>query len=216
MFNDSQLQQAVLAELKWEPSVTAAHIGVTARGGVVALTGHVESYVEKHAAETAAGRVKGVKAVAEEIEVRLPFEKKRGDEEIAAAALGRLSWDVSVPRDAVKIKVEKGWITLTGEVDWHYQTQAAEQDVRGLLGVLGVSNQTTIKPRVDVSTLSDDITHALHRSVFFDPKEVTVSAQGGKVTLTGTVHSWHDRQVAASTAWAAPGATAVENHISIM
>jgi osmotically-inducible protein OsmY len=216
MFNDSQLQQAVLAELKWEPSVTAAHIGVTARGGVVALTGHVESYVEKHAAETAAGRVKGVKAVAEEIEVRLPFEKKRGDEEIAAAALGRLSWDVSVPRDAVKIKVEKGWITLTGEVDWHYQTQAAEQDVRGLLGVLGVSNQTTIKSRIDVSTLSDDITHALHRSVFFDPKEVTVSAQGGKVTLTGTVHSWHDRQVAASTAWAAPGATAVENHISIM
>jgi osmotically-inducible protein OsmY len=216
MFNDSQLQQAVLAELKWEPSVTAAHIGVTARGGVVALTGHVESYVEKHAAETAAGRVKGVKAVAEEIEVRLPLEKKRGDEEIAAAALGRLSWDVSVPRDAVKIKVEKGWITLTGEVDWHYQTQAAEQDVRGLLGVLGVSNQTTIKSRIDVSTLSDDITHALHRSVFFDPKEVTVSAQGGKVTLTGTVHSWHDRQVAASTAWAAPGATAVENHISIM
>jgi osmotically-inducible protein OsmY len=216
MFNDSQLQQAVLAELKWEPSVTAAHIGVTAKGGVVALTGQVESYVEKHAAETAAGRVKGVKAVAEEIEVRLPLEKKRGDEEIAAAALGRLSWDVSVPRDAVKIKVEKGWITLTGEVDWHYQTQAAEQDVRGLLGVLGVSNQTTIKPRVDVSTLSDDITHALHRSVFFDPKEVTVSAQGGKVTLTGTVHSWHDRQVAASTAWAAPGATAVENHISIM
>jgi osmotically-inducible protein OsmY len=216
MFNDSQLQQAVLAELKWEPSVTAAHIGVTARGGVVALTGHVESYVEKHAAETTAGRVKGVKAVAEEIEVRLPLEKKRGDEEIAAAALGRLSWDVSVPRDAVKIKVEKGWITLTGEVDWHYQTQAAEQDVRGLLGVLGVSNQTTIKSRIDVSTLSDDITHALHRSVFFDPKEVTVSAQGGKVTLTGTVHSWHDRQVAASTAWAAPGATAVENHISIM
>jgi osmotically-inducible protein OsmY len=216
MFNDSQLQQAVLAELKWEPSVTAAHIGVTARGGVVALTGHVESYVEKHAAETAAGRVKGVKAVAEEIEVRLPLEKKRGDEEIAAAALGRLSWDVSVPRDAVKIKVEKGWITLTGEVDWHYQTQAAEQDVRGLLGVLGVSNQTTIKSRIDVSTLSDDITHALHRSVFFDPKEVTVSAQGGKVTLTGTVRSWHDRQVAASTAWAAPGATAVENHISIM
>jgi osmotically-inducible protein OsmY len=150
MFNDSQLQQAVLAELKWEPSVTAAHIGVTAKGGVVALTGQVESYVEKHAAETAAGRVKGVKAVAEEIEVRLPLEKKRGDEEIAAAALGRLSWDVSVPRDAVKIKVEKGWITLTGEVDWHYQTQAAEQDVRGLLGVLGVSNQTTIKSRIDV------------------------------------------------------------------
>jgi osmotically-inducible protein OsmY len=216
MLNDIQLQQAVLAELKWEPSVTAAHIGVTAKGGVVALTGHVESYVEKHAAETAAGRVKGVKAVAEEIEVRLPFETKRGDEDIAAAALSRLSWDVSIPRDAVKVKVEKGWITLTGEVDWHYQTQAAEQDVRGLFGVVGVSNQTTIKPTVNVSNLSDDITHALHRSVFFDPKEVTVSARGGSITLTGTVHSWHDRQVAASTAWAAPGATAVVNEIAIM
>jgi osmotically-inducible protein OsmY len=216
MLNDIQLQQAVLAELKWEPSVTAAHIGVTAKGGVVALTGHVESYVEKHAAETAAGRVKGVKAVAEEIEVRLPFETKRGDEDIAAAALSRLSWDVSIPRDAVKVKVEKGWITLTGEVDWHYQTQAAEQDVRGLFGVVGVSNQTTIKPKINVSNLSDDITHALHRSVFFDPKEVTVSARGGSITLTGTVHSWHDRQVAASTAWAAPGATAVVNEIAIM
>jgi osmotically-inducible protein OsmY len=216
MSNYSQLQQAVLAELKWEPSITAAHIGVTAKAGVVALTGHVESYMEKRAAESAAGRVKGVKAVAEEIEVRLPFGTKRGDEEIAAAAIERLSWDVSVPRDAVKVKVEKGWVTLSGEVDWYYQKQAAEQDVRGLFGVVGVSDQTTIKPRINVSSLSDDITHALHRSVFFDPKEVTVSAKGGNVTLTGTVHSWHDRQVAASTAWGAPGATSVENDIAIM
>jgi osmotically-inducible protein OsmY len=123
---------------------------------------------------------------------------------------------VAIPRDAVKVKVEKGWITITGEVDWHYQTQAAEQDVRGLYGVVGVSNQTSIKPRINVSNLSDDITHALHRSVFFDPKEVTVTAQGGKVRLTGKVHSWHDRQVAAMTAWAAPGATAVENDINIV
>jgi osmotically-inducible protein OsmY len=133
MLNDSQLQQAVLAELKWEPSIAAAHIGVTAKAGVVALTGHVESFMEKHAAETAAGRVKGVKAVAEEIEVRLPFDTKRGDEEIAAAAIERFSWDVSVPPDAVKVKVEKGWITLTGVVDWHYQKEAAEQDVRGFV-----------------------------------------------------------------------------------
>lgn len=216
MFNDSQLQQAVLAELKWEPSVTAAHIGVTAKAGVVALTGHVESFMEKRAAEAAASRVKGVKAVAEEIEVRLPFATKRGDEEIAAAAVERLSGDVSVPTDAVKVKVEKGWITLTGEVDWHFQKIAAEHSVRGLYGILGVSNQTTIKPRIDVSSLSDDITHALHRSVYFDPKEVTVNAQGGKVTLTGTVHSWHERQVAGATAWAARGTTDVENHISIV
>jgi osmotically-inducible protein OsmY len=216
MYTDNQLQKAVLEELKWEPSVTAAHIGVTAKAGVVALTGHVESYVEKHAAETAAARVKGVKAVAEEIEVRLPFTTKRGDEEIAAAAIERLSWDVSVPRDAIMVKVEKGWLTLTGEVEWHYQKVAAEQSVRGLFGVVGVSNQTTIKPGVDVSTLSADITHALNRSWFFDPKTITVSAHGGNIRLNGTVNTWHDREVAASTAWAAPGAMAVENNITIM
>src|ERR1700677_2606798 len=111
MYTDNQLQKAVLEELRWEPRVTAAHIGVTAKAGVVALTGHVGSYVEKHAAETAASRVKGVKAVAEEIEVKLPFEVKRGDEEIAAAAADRLAWDVAIPNDSVKVKVEKGWVT---------------------------------------------------------------------------------------------------------
>jgi osmotically-inducible protein OsmY len=216
MSYDSQLQQAVLSELAWDPSVIAAHIGVTAKGGVVSLTGHVESFAEKRAAEMAALRVKGVKAVALEIEVRLPLDTQRNDEEIAAAAIERLSWDVSVPRDAVGVNVEKGWLTLTGQVDWHYQKEAAEQDVHSLFGVVGVSNQTTIRQKVNVSNLSDDITHALHRSVFFDPRTVTVSAQGGKVRLTGTVHSWHDRQVAASTAWAAPGATAVQNDISVI
>jgi osmotically-inducible protein OsmY len=216
MSHDSQLQEAVLSELAWEPSVTAAHIGVTANAGVVSLTGHVESFVEKHAAERAARRVRGVKAVAEEIEVRLPFEAKRGDDDIAAAAIERLAWDVSVPPDAITVNVEKGWLTLTGQVDWNYQKEAAEFDVRSLFGVVGASNEITIKPKINVSNLSDDITHALHRSVFFDPKTVSVSAQGGKVRLTGTVHSWHDRQVAASTAWGAPGTTAVENDISVI
>ena len=133
MSSDNQLQQAVLAELKWEPSVTAAHIGVAANAGVVTLSGHVGSFAEKLAAEATARRVKGVKALAEEIEVRLPFATKKTDEEIAAAALGRLAWDVSVPNDAVKVKVEKGRITLTGQVDWQYQRQAAEHDVRGEL-----------------------------------------------------------------------------------
>jgi osmotically-inducible protein OsmY len=215
MSNDNQLQQAVLAELKWEPSVTAAHIGVTANAGVVTLTGHVGSFAEKHAAEAAARRVKGVKAVAEEIEIRLPFETKRGDEEIAAAAASRLAWDVSVPSDAVKVKVEKGRITLTGQVDWQYQRQAAEQDVRGLFGIVGASNQITIKPKVNVSNISDDIMHALHRSWFF-AKTINVSAEGGKVRLSGTAHSWHERQVAELTAWAAPGVIDVENAIMII
>jgi len=216
MSQDNNLQQSVLEELNWEPSVTAAHIGVAANAGVVTLTGHVESLAQKHAAETAVRRVKGVKAVAEEIEVRLPYETKRSDEEIAGAAIGRFEWDVSIPRDTIKVTVDAGWVTLTGEVDWHYQKDAASMDVRSLFGVTGVSNQITIKPTVNTSNISDDIMHALGRSWFFDPKTISVTAQGGKIRLTGTVKSWHDRQLAAATAWAAPGATAVENDIAVM
>ena len=215
MNHDVQLKQAVLAELSWEPSIAAAHIGVSAINGVVSLSGHVESFMAKQAAETAVRRVKGVKAIAEAIEVRLPFSVKQGDDEIAAAAAGRLAWNGSIPTDAVKVKVEKGWITLTGQVDWHYQSEAAEYDVRSLHGVLGVSNLITLKPRVDTSKLSDGIQTALHRSWFFDPKTISVHADGGKVRLTGTAHSWYEREVAATTAWAAPGATSVENDILI-
>jgi len=216
MSYDRELQQAVLAELSWEPSVTAAHIGVAANEGVVTLTGHVESFAEKHAAEAAAHRVKGVKAVLEEIEVRLPFDRQRSDEDIAEAAMNRLGWDVDVPAGSVTVNVEKGWIILTGEVEWHYQREAAEQDVRRLFGVVGVSNQITLKPQVDARNIGDDIMHALHRSWFFDPKTITVTAAGGKVRLTGTVHTPHDRQIAAAIAWAAPGTTDVENDILVL
>lgn len=215
MSQNDQLQQAVLAELRWEPSVTAAHIGVTADGGVVSLTGHVDSVVEKLAAEAAARRVKGVKAVVEEIEVRLPFDARRTDEEIAAAVIERLAWDASVPGNAVGVKVEGGWVTLSGEVEWQFQRQAAADDAHRLSGVRGVSNQITIRPVVNASLLSDGITHALHRSWFFDPLTVTVSAEGGKVRLTGTVRTLHERQVAAATAWSAPGVTDVQNEIEV-
>jgi osmotically-inducible protein OsmY len=216
IMSDKQLKQSVLAELAWEPSVPAAHIGVAVHEGVVTLTGHVTNFIEKHMAEAAVGRVKGVKAVAEEIEVRLPFDNQRGDEEIAAAAVTRLEWDACLSRSAVKVQVEGGWLTLVGQVDWHYQREAAGWDVRGLRGVVGVSNQITIKPRVDAANLSDNIMHALHRSWFFDPKTITVTADGGNIKLSGTAHSWQDRQVAADTAWAAPGASAVENNISVV
>jgi osmotically-inducible protein OsmY len=216
MSQDSQLQESVLAAFKWEPSVSAGHIGVTANAGVVSLSGYVDSYAEKHAAETAARRVKGVRAVAEDIEVRLAMDSQRSDAQIAAAAIERLSWNVTVPKDSVQVQVENGWVTLTGQVDWWYQQEAAENDIRPLHGVVGVSNQTTIKPRVDTGGLSDDITHALHRSWFFDPDNVQVRADGGKVTLTGTVQSYHERQVAAETAWSAQGTTAVENDIEVV
>jgi len=201
MSTDSHLQHAVTEELSWEPSVVSAHIGVTATSGVVTLTGHIENYAQKHAAEAEARRVKDVKAVAEEIEVRLPFKTKRTDEDIAAAAINRMGWDISVPKDAVKVQVENGWVTLTGQVDWHYQKIAAVQELRHLPGVTGLSDQITVKPRVDVADISDSITHALHRSWFFDPQTVMVSADGGQVHLNGSVHLPHDRQLAAATAW---------------
>jgi osmotically-inducible protein OsmY len=215
MTQDEKLQKAVTAQLHYEPSVAAAQIGVTAIDGVVTLTGHVETFAEKHAAATATLLVKGVKAVAEEIEVRLPFDAQREDKDIAAAAISRLSWDVSVPQDKIKVMVEKGWISLTGEVEWFYQKDAAEQDVRRLFGVLGVSNEISIKPRVNESNLSDDIMHAMGRSWFFDPKTINVTADLGRVMLTGKVDSPHDRQIAAATAWAAPGVTNVVNDITI-
>lgn len=216
MANDSHLQQAVLAELNWEPGVTASHIGVTANDGVVTLTGHVENLAEKHAAEAASRRVKGVKAVADEIEVRLLPETQRTDDEIAAAAVERLAWDVSIPADAVQVTVEQGWITLTGEVDWHYQRVAAEQDLHRLFGVVGVTNEIAIKSRVHASDISDEIMHALHRSWFFDPRTINVEIRDGTVRLTGTARSAHERQVAAATAWAAPGVTDVVNDIVIV
>lgn len=216
MSNDTRLQLEVIAELNWEPSVKAAHIGVAADAGVITLTGEVESYAEKHAAETAARRVKGVVGVAQEIKVQLPFERERGDDQIAEAVLDRLAWDVSVPSDSVQVVVDQGWVTLSGVVDHHFQRQAAEQNVRRLQGVVGVSNQIAIKPQVDTANISNDINCALHRSWFPDPDAITVTAEGGKVRLTGNVHSWHAREVAGETAWGAPGATDVENLLSVV
>ena len=214
MSDDQRLKQAVLDELQWEPSVNAAHIGVSAKDGVVTLMGHVENFAEKSAAEKAARRVKEVRAVAEEIEVRLPFSVKLGDEEIASHTANRLQWDSAFPSGTVKAKVEKGWITLTGQVDWHYQQDAAVNDVRGLWGVIGVSNEIAIKPKPNASNIRDNIIVALDRS-WFDPAKVNVNAQGGKVTLTGTVESWYERDEAGSTAWAAPGTTSVQNDLIV-
>jgi len=214
MSTDAALKDLVLAELAWEPSVTAAHIGVTARDGVVTLSGHVQAFAEKQAAQSAALRVKGVRGVAEEIEVKLPFDVQRSDDDIARAAIERLSWDSTLPKDAVKVVVRDGWVTLTGEVGWRFEHDAAARELRHLWGVVGLSNHITLKSRVNTSGLAEDICNALHRS-WFDPDDITVTADGGAVTLTGHVKSWSERDLAASTAWAAPGATDVENHLII-
>lgn len=215
MSDDTDLQMSVLAALSWEPSIVAAHIGVTAQDGVVTLSGHVESFVQKHAAQDAARRVKGVRAVADELDVHLAFDHERGDDDIAAAAVERLAWDASVPAGKISLNVDHGWVTMTGDVHWHYQKQAAESAIRSLVGVLGISDQVLITPSVSTSNVSDHIMHALHRSWFFDPHTISVSAHGGDIRLTGTVNNWHDRQVAAETAWAAPGATSVQNDIVV-
>jgi osmotically-inducible protein OsmY len=215
MSEDRELQESVMAELGWEPSIDAAHIGVAAHAGVVTLTGHVQSFPQKVAAEKTAARVKGVKAVAEEITVELPYHVKRGDEEIAGAAFERLAWDASVPPDAIEITVAKGWVTLKGEVDWHFQKEAATRAVRTLIGVVGVSNQIEIKPTVNADDVGQNIARALHRSWFYDPNTIKVSTEGGKITLTGQVTTWNARDLAGKTAWSAPGATSVENEIDV-
>lgn len=214
MSTDTALKESVLTELRWEPSVNAAHIGVTAHDGVITLMGHVQTYAEKHAAEAAARRVRGVKSIAEEIEVKLSFDVKRSDEDIAAAIISRLAWDSTIPKDAVKSSVESGWVTLIGDVDWHFESEAAEQEVRRLWGVVGVTNHIKVRSRVNTYNLDQDITKALQRS-WLDPSNVTVTADGGKVKLTGSVHSWSERMLAGKTAWAAPGTVAVENSLAI-
>jgi osmotically-inducible protein OsmY len=215
MSSDSDLKRAVLDELSWEPSVNAAHIGVTAHAGVVTLTGHVDNYMHKMSAEKAVGRVKGVKAVAEQMEVKLPYDVKRSDEDIAAAAVDRLDWNSTIPEDAIMVKVQQGWVTLTGIVDWHFEKDAAEKDIRALSGVIGVSNQVVVKPSINASDVKKDIEDALHRSWFYDPDTIQVSAHGGKITLSGKVSTWDARRMAGVTAWSAPGATSVQNDIAI-
>jgi osmotically-inducible protein OsmY len=213
---DGHLQQAVLAELRWEPSVTAAHIGVIANEGVVIVTGRVETFGEKHAAETAAGRVKGVEAVADEIAVKLPFERTRGDGDIAAAALERLAWDPWVQPNAVTVTVDKGWITPAGAVSCHDQLDAVEQNLRRLHGVTGLSNQIVVKPTMSGKNTIEGIQQALHRAWLPGDHAFQVTADGGKIRLTGTVGAPHDRLVAEDIAWRAPGTTYVGNDIIIL
>ena len=215
MKDDKELQRDVLDELQWEPSVDAAEIGVTARDGVVTLTGGVPNYHEKVMAERVAKRIHGVKAVANDIEVRLRGAGERTDTDIAQSALDALKWKSYVPGDRLKVTVSKGWVSLGGEVDWHYQKEAAETAVRPLLGVRGVINQIAVKPRASSAEVKSRIEAAFKRSAEMDAKKVRVETHDGKVTLRGDVRSWAERQEAERTAWAAPGVSAVENHIVV-
>jgi len=219
MPDDSTLRAMVTAELEWEPSLDAAHIGVTARNGVVTLSGFVDSYAAKMAAERAAARVQGVTAVAEEIEVRLPSHQKHADDEIAERAVRILAWDVEVPHERIQLKVEHGIVTLTGDVGYQFQRVAAEAAVRRLGGTRGVMNLIRVLPAAgpptDPDIVQQRIENALRRNAEVEASRIDVSVDGGKVTLRGQVQTWFERSVAEHAAWGAPGVTEVKDELRV-
>ena len=213
---DIHLRKDVLEELEWDPSIDARTIGVAVEDGIVALTGHVESYAAKTTAERIVKRVHGVTGVANDVEVKLASGAARDDIDIARSAVNALEWNVSVPKNRVKVAVAKGWVTLDGNVEWYYQKRAAEEAVLYLAGVRGVSNNiaVTSKP-VHVEDVKGKIEAALKRSAEVDAKKIAVRASDGRVTLTGTVRSFIERQDAVSAAWSAPGVTNVVDEIRV-
>lgn len=216
MTAELQLQQRVADELAFDPTVNGAHIGISVRGGVVTLSGHVESYAEKRAAERVVLRVKGVTAVAQELEVRLPEDKKILDDEIAQRAIRILAWDVLVPECAITVKVEHGVVTLEGLVDMGYQRKEAEADIRRLSGVKGVINLLNVRPRPRADDVRASVLGAFERNAELEAKRITVDALGAKIVLGGSVSHWAEKQEAERAAWSVPGVTAVENHIAII
>ena len=213
--SDSQLRDAVVDELKWTPNVNDVHIGVAVDGGAVTLSGEVDSYPEKHDAESAALRVRGVSAVAEEITVRSAWGAL-SDAEIAREATEALDRAIDVPTDTVKVVVHDHLVTLSGSAAWRYQREAAHRAVRHLKGVVGVANSITIEPTVSTSGLQDAISAALVRSARLEGQDIRVTSEAGDVTLEGTVHSPYERRQASAAAWSAPGVTSVQNHLVVL
>jgi len=216
MKSDMELKKHVEEELQWEPKVEASHIGVIVNDGVVTLNGSVDNFPAKWEAEEAVLRVAGVKAVANEIEVTLPGENLRTDEDIARLAWDVLEWNTTLPKNNdLQVAVEDGWITLTGHVEWQYQKKAAESVVRPLTGVKGITNNIVVKPRETQAAVKENIHAALDRNAALKAKEIRVTVDGSTVTLEGTVSSWAEKQAAESAAWLAPGVTRVNNNLVV-
>ncbi|UZJ57962.1 BON domain-containing protein [Pseudomonas sp. KU26590] len=215
MKTDKQLRDDIVAELRWEPSINAEQIGVEVKDGVVTLAGHVNSFVEKWSAEEAAQRVSGVRALAVEMDVKLPGLSQRNDGEIAGSAENVLEWTSYLPKDSIKVRVEGGRVTLSGDVQWDYQRRAALDAVRNLMGVTGISNNIAIKSKVSANGVKADITEALKRRAIVDSNKIHVDVQGADVTLSGRVDNWAERELARHTAWGTAGVANVRNDIVV-
>jgi osmotically-inducible protein OsmY len=215
MKTDAQLKADVSQELEWDPSINATTVGVSVKDGVVTLSGHLQTYAEKLAAERAVQRVAGVKAVAVELDVLLAPNHVHSDTDIAQAIESALKWQAFVPPERVQVKVEHGWVTLGGEVDWDYQRSAAAKAVRPLRGVVGLDNRITLKPQAKPGNISQRIQEALTRHAQREARDIAVAVSGSTVTLSGRVDTWAERRAVQGAAWSAPGVTEVINHLSV-
>lgn len=212
---DDELRQYIIDELDFEPSIDAANIGVAVEDGIVTLSGHVSNYTEKIAAEHAAQRVKGVRGIAEEIEVRFPDEKKTADDQIAKRAVDVLTWSTKIPNETIQVKVQKGWVTLSGKVDWQFQKTNAMNAVRKLSGVIGVTNLIEVVPKIQAMGIKSSIERAFKRSAEIQANGIQIQVDGNKVVLDGRVHSWYERDAAERAAWSVPGVISVKDNLAV-
>lgn len=215
IMSDITLRNTILDELDFQPNIDAAHIGVSVENGIVTLSGHVKSYAQKISAERAVKAIKGVRAVAEEIQVRLDKGAGTDDDTIANRAVNIISWRSDTPAGDIKVVVQKGWVTLEGQVDWQYQKEVAESAVRKLSGVVGVDNRITLRPRVEVVDIQRSIEEALKRNAEVDAKAIRIKVDGSVVKLEGRVHFWREREIAERAAWSVPGVSKVEDQLLI-
>lgn len=215
MKTDLEIQKDVMDELKWEPLLTASEIGVAVKNRVVTLSGTVDSFYKKEEAENAAKRVSGVLAVAEDIEVKPFATTKKNDTEIARMIADTLKWDSVVQDDKIRVKVEDGWVTLEGIVDWEFQKESVKNSIKNLIGIRGISNNITVKPSVTAKDIKQKISLAFHRSATIDANKIEVEIEGSKAVLTGRVRSWSEKNDAEDAVWKAQGITSIENKLII-